>query len=209
MTPEEELELIMKKIKNTESQLSVLDSCQAALIEENNEIQKRKCTLWDDYHRLKLESFSTDQEKYDYILDSINSSHYINNNYEKYLPKGCCFGGIIIGNNQRKIILNLNLEPSKNEEKLEKIFSHIKDTNLNFEFSRNIISTSTHGKYMTLISTDAQDTYSLIYANDIDSYYLVYRSEIVSISKTISSVLYNLKLHIGKNNIFSCSGYFL
>lgn len=208
MTPEEELEKVLKKLDTNKSHISVLNTALSTITEEINEMQKKRICLWDDYHRLKLEMCSTDQEIYDYILDyENNTSQYISNNADKYLPKGCGFGGIIIGNNQRKIILNLSIEPSKNEEKIEKIFSHIKDVDLNMEFSRSIISSSTYGKYMTLASTDAQDIYALIYANDIDSYYLVYKSEIVSICKTISSVLYSLNLHIDKKK--TCSAYFL
>ncbi len=209
MTINEELELALKKLKDNESHLLVLKAGLNSITENINEIEKKRIFLCEDYQKLKLESFSTDQEIYDYILEFNNGSNYIFNNVDKYLPKGCSVSGLIVGNNQRKIILDIDFEPSKNEEKIEKIFSHIQNTNLNMDFSRNIISSNTDGKYITLISTDTNKSYSLIYANDIDAYYLVRNNDIVAICKTINSVLENLNLHINDNKNISCSENFL
>lgn len=212
MSPEEELDIVIKKIYTNESQIKVLDNAITSLSNDVDHIRKQQHFLLDDYHRLKLESLSTEKEVYDYILNSDITSGYISNNIDKYLPNGCSFRGIVISTNQREISLNLDLEPSKNEEKIEKILSNIQDANLSQEFSSHLISCKSNGKYMSLRTVRNNESYRLIYVNNLNAYYLMHNGKIVQMCTTVKLILTALNEHldiINNNKLPTCTSYFL
>lgn len=166
----QEIEQARKKCKNLESQVVVLNALFDSLKDEQDELNKKAFYAREKLYELELNSLVDIQERVDYVLDLNKASNYIERNLNTILPNGVVYHGINSSSLQRRLALNIDLEPSLNAEKIDFLMQYMKEVDLEDESMLRYIN-GERGKILELMTTRFS---TAIEINKIDNEYHVH-----------------------------------